>query len=66
MEGFKRKPDINDEVIKYIIAILLEGRILDKNDQERLEKHYEFKKDGIMKDIENYFTAENESSNSTE
>ena len=29
-------------VIKYIMAILLEGRLLDKNDQERLENHYEF------------------------
>ena len=53
-------------VIKYIMAILLEGRLLDKNDQERLENHYEFKKDDIMKDIESYFTAENESTNSTE
>ena len=53
-------------VIKYIMAILLEGRLLDKNDQERLENHYEFKKDDIMKDIESYFTAEKESTNSTE
>ena len=53
-------------VIKYIMTILLEGRLLDKNDQERLENHYEFKKDDIMKDIESYFTAENESTNSTE
>ena len=53
-------------VIKYIMAILLEGRLLDKNDQERLENHYEFKKDDILKDIESYFTAENESTNSTE
>ena len=52
-------------VTKYIMAILLEGRLLDKNDQERLENHYEFKKDDIMKDIESYFTAENESTNST-
>ena len=52
-------------VIKYITAILLEGRLLDKNDQERLENHYEFKKDDIMKDIESYFTAKNESTNST-
>ena len=48
------------------MAILLEGRLLDKNDQERLENDYEFKKGDIMKDIESYFTAEIESSNSTE
>ena len=52
-------------VIKYIMAILLEGRLLDKNDQESLENHYEFKKHDIMKDIESYFTAENESTKST-
>ena len=48
------------------MTILFEGRLLDKNDHERLEKQYEFKKDDIMKDIESYFTAENESTNSTE
>ena len=48
------------------MAVLLEGRLLDKNDQERLEDHYEFKIDDIMTDIESYFTAENESTNSTE
>ena len=42
-------------VTKYIMAILLEGRLLDKNDQERLENHYEFKKDDIMKDIELFY-----------
>ena len=31
-------------VIKYIMAILFEGRLLDKNDHERLENHYEFEK----------------------
>ena len=46
-------------VIKHIMAILLECRLLDKNDQERLENHYEFKKDDIMKVIESCFTAEN-------
>ena len=47
------------------MAILLEGRLLDKYHQERLENHYDFKQD-IMKDIESYFTAENESTKSTE
>ena len=53
-------------IIKFIMAILLEGRLLDENDQERPENHYEIKKDDIREDIESYFTAENESTNSTE
>ena len=45
-----------NHILMMKMAILLEGRLLDKNDQERLENHYEFKKDDIMKDIESYFT----------
>ena len=68
MEGFKRKPYFYDEdgVIKYIIAILLESKLVDNKEQARLEMHYDFKNEDIMKDIESYFTTENESTNSTE
>ena len=66
MERFKRKPDINDEAIKYILAILLESKLVDNKEQARLEMHYDFKQEDIIKDIENYFTTENESTNSTE
>ena len=52
-------------VIKYIIAILLESKLVDNKEQARLEMHYDFKKD-IMKDIESYFYNENDQSNSTE
>ena len=55
MERFKRKPYINNEDNK-----------VDNKEQERLEKRYDFKKEDIMKDIRSYFTAENESANSTE
>ena len=51
-------------VIKYLIAMLLESGLVDHREQERLEKYYNFK--DIMKDIRGYFTAENESTNSTE
>ena len=54
------------KVIKYIIAILLESKLVDNKEQARLEMHYEFKQEDIMKDIESYFTAENESTNSTD
>ena len=53
-------------VIKYIIAMLLESGLVDNREQERLEKYYNFKQEDIMKDIRGYFTAENESTNSTE
>ena len=53
-------------VIKYIIAVLLESKLVDNKEQASLEKHYDFKQEDIMKDIESYFTTENESTNSTE
>ena len=53
-------------VIEYIIAILLESKLVDNKEQERLEKRYDFKQEDLMKDIKSYFTAENESTNSTE
>ena len=53
-------------VIKYIIAILLESKLLDNIEQARLEMHYDFDQDDKMKDIESYLTTENESTNSTE
>ena len=53
-------------VMKYIIAILLESKLVGNKEQARLEIHYDFKQEDIMKDIATYFTTENESANSTE
>ena len=53
-------------VIKYTIAILLLSKLLDNKEQARLEMHYDFDQEEIMKEIESYFTNENESANSTE
>ena len=52
-------------VIKYIIILLLEKKLVDNKEQARLEMHYDFKQEDIMKDIESYFTTENEATNST-
>ena len=52
-------------VIKFIIAILIESKLLDNKEQARLEMHYEFNQKDILKEIESYFTRENESTNST-
>ena len=51
--------------IKYIIAIFLENKLVD-NKEAKLEKHYDFKQEDIIKDIESYFTTENESTISIE
>ena len=53
-------------VIKYIIAILLESKLVDNKEEGRLEMHYDFKQEDIMKDVESYFTTENESTISIE
>ena len=53
-------------VIKYIIPILLESKLVENKEKARLEMHYDFKQENIMKDIESYFTTENESTISTE
>ena len=53
-------------VIKHKIAILLESKLVDNKEQARLEMHYDFKQEDTMRDIESYFTTENESTNSTE
>ena len=39
-------------VIKYITAIILESKLLDNKEQARLEMHYDFDQEEIMKEIE--------------
>ena len=53
-------------IVKYMIAILLESKLVDNKEQARLEMHYDFNHADIMKELESYFTTENESTNSTE
>ena len=43
-------------IVQYIIAILLESKLIDNKEQARLEMHYDFDHEDIMKDIESYFT----------
>ena len=40
---------------QYIIAILLESKLIDYKDQARLEMHYDFNHEFIMKIIESIF-----------
>ena len=53
-------------IVQYIIAILLRCTFVDNKEQARLEMHYDFKQEDIMKEKERFFTNENEQSNSTE
>ena len=43
-------------IVQYIIAILLQSKLLDNEEQEKLEKHYGFKQEEAMKEIERIFT----------
>ena len=47
-------------IVHYIIAILLESKLLDNKEQALLEMHYDFDQEDIMKDIESQFTTETE------
>ena len=53
-------------IVQYIISILLRSKLLDNKEQDRFEMHYGFKQEDITKEIESFFTNENESANSTE
>ena len=48
---------------QYIIAILLQSKLLDNKEKDRLEMHYSFNQEDIMKEIERIFTNENKQSN---
>ena len=49
-------------IVQYIIAILLKSILVDNKEQARLEMHYGFKQEDIMKEIERFFTNENKQS----
>ena len=50
-------------IVQYIIAILLQSKLLDKKEKDRLEMHYSFNQEDIMKERERIFTNENKQSN---
>ena len=50
-------------IVQYIIAILLQSKLLDKKEKDRLEMHYSFNQEDIMKEIERIFANENKQSN---
>ena len=46
-------------IVQNIIPILLQSTLVDKKVNARLEMHYGFKQEDIMKEIERIFTNEN-------
>ena len=50
-------------IVQYIIAVLLQSKLLDNKEKDRLEMHYSFNQEDIMKEIERNFTNENKQSN---
>ena len=49
-------------IVIYIFSILLRSKLLDNKEQDRLEMHYGFKQEAITKEIESFFTNENDQS----
>ena len=50
-------------IVQYIIAILLPSKLLDNKEKDRLDMHYSFNQEDIMKEMERIFTNENKQSN---
>ena len=50
-------------IVQYVIAILLQSNLLHNKEKDRLEMHYSFNQEDIMKEIERIFTNENKQSN---
>ena len=50
-------------LVHYIIAILLRCTLIDNKEKDRLEMHYSFNQEDILKEIERIFTNENKQSN---
>ena len=50
-------------IVQYIIAILLQSKLLDNKEKDRPEMLYSFNQEDIMKETERIFTNENKQSN---
>ena len=64
--GLKEMKEYNKSlrkvIVQYIIAILLQSKLVDNKEKARLQMHYGFKQKDIMKEIERIFTNENKQS----
>ena len=46
-------------IVQYIVATLSQSKLLDNKEKDRLEMHYSFNQEHIIKEIERNFTNEN-------
>ena len=64
--GLREMKEYNESlrkvIVQYIIAIFLQSTLVDNEEKERLEMHYSFKQEDIMKEIVRIFTNENNQS----
>ena len=49
-------------IVQYIIAMLLRSALVDNKEQARLDMHYGFKQEDILKEIKRIFSNENKQS----
>ena len=65
--GLREMKDYNKSlrgvIVQYIFAILLQSKLLNNKEKDRLEMHYSFNQEYIMKELERIFTNENKQSN---
>ena len=54
---------IRGVIVQYIIAMLLQNKLIDNKEKDRLEMHYSFNQKYIRKEIERIFTNEKKQSN---
>ena len=57
------KKSLKGVIVQYINAILLQSKLLDNKEKDRLEMHYSFNQEDIMKEIDRIFTNQNKQSN---
>ena len=58
----KYNKTLRNVIVQYIISILLQSTLVDNKEGARLEMHYGYKQEDIMKEIERIFTNENKQS----
>ena len=53
---------LRNVIVQYIVALLLRSKLIENKEQDRLEMHYDFNQEDIMKEIESFFPSENKRS----
>ena len=51
----KYNKSLRKVIVQYIVALLLRSKLIENKEQDRLEMHYDFNQEDIMKKIESFF-----------